>query len=114
MDSRTNWLLLINAALGSFLAGTASRIFAVSMPTAASSLTRPSSVSLGRDLFSDLTISLSLVFGRIGDIYGRQKIFGLGFVVSRYRCMSLWPLPECLPTDWVSIFPGDWRFHDAI
>jgi MFS family permease len=31
-------LLLINAALGSFLAGTASRIFAVSMPTIASSL----------------------------------------------------------------------------
>jgi hypothetical protein len=38
MESCTNWLLLINAALGSFLAGTASRIFAVSMPTIASSL----------------------------------------------------------------------------
>jgi MFS family permease len=32
--------------------------------------------------FQISTISLSLVFGRIGDIYGRQKIFGLGFVVS--------------------------------
>ena len=27
-------------------------------------------------------ISLSLVFGRIGDIYGRQTLFGLGLVVS--------------------------------
>jgi hypothetical protein len=30
MDPRTNWLLLINAALGNFLAGTASRIFSSS------------------------------------------------------------------------------------
>ena len=83
LDSRTNWLLLINAALGSFLAGTASRIFAVSMPTVASSLdTTIVGISWAVISFQISTISLSLVFGRIGDIYGRQKIFGLGFVVS--------------------------------
>jgi EmrB/QacA subfamily drug resistance transporter len=83
MDSRTNWLLLINAALGSFLAGTASRIFAVSMPTVASSLdTTIVGISWAVISFQISTISLSLVFGRIGDIYGRQKIFGLGFLVS--------------------------------
>jgi EmrB/QacA subfamily drug resistance transporter len=83
MDSRTDWLLLINAALGSFLAGTASRIFAVSMPTVASSLnTTIVGISWAVISFQISTISLSLVFGRIGDIYGRQKIFGLGFVVS--------------------------------
>jgi EmrB/QacA subfamily drug resistance transporter len=83
MDSRTNWLLLINAALGSFLAGTASRIFAVSMPTVASSLnTTIVGISWAVISFQISTISLSLVFGRIGDIYGRQKMFGLGFVVS--------------------------------
>ena len=38
MDPRANWLLLANAALGNFLAGTASRIFAVSLPTVAASL----------------------------------------------------------------------------
>ena len=38
MDSRINWLLLANAALGNFLAGTASRIFSVSLPTVATSL----------------------------------------------------------------------------
>jgi MFS family permease len=83
MDSRTNWLLLINAALGSFLAGTASRIFAVSMPTVASSLNATIvGISWAVISFQISTISLSLVFGRIGDIYGRQKILGLGFVVS--------------------------------
>src|SRR5215813_10615668 len=83
MDSRTNWLLLINAALGSFLAGTASRIFAVSMPTVASSLdTTIVGISWAVISFQISTISLSLIFGRIGDIYGREKIFGLGFVVS--------------------------------
>ena len=83
MGSRTDWLLLINAALGSFLAGTASRIFAVSLPTVARSLdTTIVGISWAVISFQISTISLSLVFGRIGDIYGRQKIFGLGFVVS--------------------------------
>jgi MFS family permease len=83
MGSRTDWLLLINAALGSFLAGTASRIFAVSLPTVARSLDMTIvGISWAVISFQISTISLSLVFGRIGDIYGRQKIFGLGFVVS--------------------------------
>ncbi len=83
MDSRTNWLLLINAGLGSFLAGTASRIFAVSLPTIANSLeTTIVGISWAVISFQISTISLSLIFGRIGDIYGRQRIFGLGFVVS--------------------------------
>ena len=83
MNSGTNWLLLINAGLGNFLAGTASRIFAVSMPTVASSLdTTIVGISWAVISFQISTISLSLVFGRIGDIYGRQKIFGLGFLVS--------------------------------
>jgi MFS family permease len=83
MDARINWLLLINAALGSFLAGTASRVFAVSLPTVARSLdTTIVGISWAVISFQISTISLSLVFGRIGDIYGRQTIFGLGFVIS--------------------------------
>ena len=83
MDSRINWLLLTNAALGSFLAGTASRIFAVSLPTVARSLdTTIVGISWAVISFQISTISLSLIFGRIGDIYGRQKIFGLGFLIS--------------------------------
>jgi EmrB/QacA subfamily drug resistance transporter len=83
MDSRTNWLLLINAALGNFLAGTASRIFAVSLPTVASSLeTTIVGIAWAVIAYQISQISFSLIFGRIGDIYGRHTLFGLGLVVS--------------------------------
>jgi MFS family permease len=83
MDSRINWLLLINAALGNFLAGTASRIFSVSLPTVAASLeTTIVGISWAVIAYQISQISLSLIFGRIGDIYGRHTLFGIGLVVS--------------------------------
>jgi EmrB/QacA subfamily drug resistance transporter len=83
MDPRTNWLLLANAALGNFLAGTASRIFSVSLPTVASSLeTTIVGIAWAVIAYQISQISLSLIFGRIGDIYGRHTLFGLGLVVS--------------------------------
>lgn len=83
MNSRTNWLLLTNAALGSFLAGTASRIVAVSLPTLASSLeTTIVGISWAVIAYQLSQVSLSLVFGRIGDLYGRQTMFSVGLVVS--------------------------------
>jgi EmrB/QacA subfamily drug resistance transporter len=83
MNSRVNWFLLANAALGSFLAGTASRIFAVSLPTIASSLeTTIVGISWAVIAYQISQVSLSLVFGRIGDIYGRQTMFSFGLVVS--------------------------------
>ena len=83
MDSRTNWLLLINAALGNFSAGSASRIFSVSLPTVASSLdTTIVGISWAVIAYQISQISLSLIFGRIGDIYGRHTLFGLGLAVS--------------------------------
>jgi EmrB/QacA subfamily drug resistance transporter len=83
MDSRINWLLLINAALGNFMAGTASRIFTVSLPTVASSLdTSIIAISWAVIAYQISQISLSLVFGRVGDIYGRHTLFGIGLVIS--------------------------------
>jgi EmrB/QacA subfamily drug resistance transporter len=83
MDSRINWLLLINAALGNFMAGTASRIFTVSLPTVANSLeTSIVAISWAVIAYQISQISLSLVFGRVGDIYGRHALFGIGLVVS--------------------------------
>ena len=83
MDPRTNWLLLINAALGNFLAGTASRIFAVSLPTVANSLeTTIVGIAWAVIAYQISQISFSLIFGRIGDVYGRHTLFGLGLVVS--------------------------------
>src|SRR4029453_6768653 len=83
MDPRANWLLLANAALGNFLAGTASRFFSVSLPTVAASLeTTIVGISWAVIAYQISHISLSLIFGRIGDIYGRHTLFGLGLVVS--------------------------------
>jgi EmrB/QacA subfamily drug resistance transporter len=83
MDSRINRLLLINAALGNFMAGTASRIFTVSLPTVANSLeTSIVAISWAVIAYQISQISLSLIFGRVGDIYGRHALFGIGLVVS--------------------------------
>src|ERR1044072_5002261 len=83
MDPRTNWLLLINAALRNFLAGTSSRIFSVSLPTVANSLeTTIVGISWAVIAYQISQISLSLIFGRIGDIHGRHTLFGIGLVVS--------------------------------
>ena len=82
-DSRVNRLVLVNAALASFFAGTAARIITVSLPTVASALeTTIVGISWAVIAYQISQISFSLIFGRIGDIYGREKIFGLGLVVS--------------------------------
>jgi len=76
--------------LGSFLTGTATRLFSISLPTIAQSLqTDISGISWALISYQLSTISLSLVFGRIGDLYGRQRAFGAGlliFTVSSFIC----------------------------
>src|ERR1700752_1486305 len=80
---QVNWLLLSNAALGNFLAGTSSRIFSVSLPTVASSLeTTIVGISWAVIAYQISQISLSLIFGRIGDISGLHTLFGPGLVVA--------------------------------
>ena len=84
-----NWPLLANAALGNFLAGTSSRIFAVSLPTVANSLeTTIVGISWAVIAYQISQISLSLIFGRIGDIYGRHTLFGFGLIVSALAALA--------------------------
>lgn len=82
MDARVNYLLLSTALLGTFFSGTATRIVNISMPTIAS--------SLGSDLlgvswallsYQLSNIGLSVIFGRVADLWGREKVFALGFLV---------------------------------
>jgi EmrB/QacA subfamily drug resistance transporter len=55
----------------------------VSLPTIAASLdTTIVGISWAVIAYQISQISLSLIFGRIGDIYGRHMLFGLGLVVS--------------------------------
>lgn len=90
MESHISRILLANLMLGSFLTGTASRIFAISLPTVAENLqTDIAGISWALISFQLSTISLSLVFGRMGDLYGRQTVFGMGllvFTASSFLC----------------------------
>jgi EmrB/QacA subfamily drug resistance transporter len=82
VSARIRWILLANALLGSVLAGAAIRIFIVAMPTVANNLdTDIVGVSWALLAFQLSTIGLSLVFGKIGDIYGHYKVLGGGHVV---------------------------------
>ncbi len=82
MPTRTDRLLLANAMLGQFISGVATRIFIVSLPTIAAALDADIlAVSWALIAYQLAGISLSVVFGRLGDVHGRYAIYGLGFVV---------------------------------
>jgi EmrB/QacA subfamily drug resistance transporter len=82
LNPRGDPLLLANSLLGTFLSGAAIRIFEVAMPTVAADLdTDLVGVMWAVLAFSLAASGLSLVFGRIGDLYGHHKIFGLGYLV---------------------------------
>ena len=78
----TDRLLLASAMMGQFITGFASRIFIVALPTIATAL-RADILAVGWALiaYQLAGISLSVVFGRMGDIRGRYAIYGLGFAV---------------------------------
>jgi EmrB/QacA subfamily drug resistance transporter len=82
MPPRTDTLLLVNAMMGQFLSGVATRIFIVSLPTIAGALNADIlAVSWALIAYQLAGICLSVVFGRLGDIHGRYAIYGGGFVV---------------------------------
>jgi hypothetical protein len=84
VDSRINYLLLGTALLGTFFSGTATRIVAISMPTVAQSLgTDLLGISWALLSYQLSNVGLSVVFGRISDLWRREKMFALGFVVLR-------------------------------
>jgi len=82
MARQTDVLLLVNAMMGQFISGIASRIFIVALPTIAAALNADIlAVSWAVIAYELAGISLSVVFGRLGDIYGRHAIYGAGFVI---------------------------------
>jgi EmrB/QacA subfamily drug resistance transporter len=81
VTERIQWLFLANALLGQFLAGLAARSFTISLPSVAAGLgTDILGISWALISFQLASISLSLVFGRVGDLYGRSKLYALGFL----------------------------------
>ena len=82
MTSRATALLLGTILLVSFTTGTASRIFAISLPSIAAGLhTDMVGISWALISFQLATASLSLIFGRVGDVYGRQSVYIWGIVL---------------------------------
>src|SRR5206468_6811900 len=82
VTARTDRLLLANAVMGQFLTGVATRIFVVALPTLAVALdTDIIAISWALIVYQLAGISLSVVFGRLGDLHGRYAIYGAGFAV---------------------------------
>ena len=78
----TDRLLLANAVTGQFLSGFASRIFMVSLPTIAATLHADIlAISWALIAYQLAGISLSVVFGRLGDVRGRYTIYGVGYAI---------------------------------
>ena len=68
--------------MGQFITGFASRTFIVALPTIAATLQADIlAIAWALIAYELAGISLSVVFGRIGDIHGRYMIYGLGFAV---------------------------------
>ncbi len=67
--------------LGNFLAGLSARIFLIALPSVAHGLeTDILTITWALIAFQIAAISLSVVFGRLGDILGRRTIYGVGFI----------------------------------
>ncbi|MGH7343076.1 MAG: MFS transporter, partial [Candidatus Rokuibacteriota bacterium] len=82
MRNGTDRLLLANAITGQFLQGFASRIFMVSLPTIAATLHADIlAISWALIAYQLAGISLSVVFGRLGDVRGRHAIYGWGYAI---------------------------------
>lgn len=82
MPSRLPWLLLLNPLLGIFVTGLSARIFMISLPTLAQGLqTDILGVTWALISFQIAGICGSVVFGRLGDIYGHRTIYGLGVIL---------------------------------
>jgi len=90
MTKHIDVLLLANAVTGQFFTGIATRVFIVSMPTIAAALDADIlAVAWALIAYQLAGISLSVVFGRLGDLHGRHLIYGAGFVimtVSTFLC----------------------------
>ena len=82
MERHVNWLVLGNAMLCTFFVAVGYMVFVVSLPTLAQKLGADLiEVSWALISYQLATISLSLVFGRVGDLYGRHAVFEAGIAV---------------------------------
>ncbi len=102
MTTRIDRLQLVNAMLGQFISGFAARSFVVGLPTIAAALHADIVwISWAIIAYQLAGISLSVVFGRLGDIHGRHAIYGLGFIIMTVTAFLCGVAPTVL---WLVIF----------
>ena len=95
---RTDRLLLVNAMLGQFITGFAGRSFVVALPTIANTLHADIlGISWAIIAYQLAGISLSVVFGRLGDIHGRYAIYGTGFAIMAASAFFCGMAPSVVP-----------------
>jgi len=105
--SRVNYLLLSTALLATFFSGTATRIVSISMPTVAQSLgTDLLGISWALLSYQLANIGLSMIFGRISDLWGREKMFTLGFLVFSVSSLLCGLSQTVLQLIWARVVQG--------
>src|SRR2546422_834030 len=83
--------------MGQCITGVATRIVIVSLPTLASALhTDILAISWALIVYQLAGISLSVVFGRLGDIHGRYWIYGIGFAIMTVSSLACGLAPNAL------------------
>jgi MFS family permease len=78
-EARHRRLTLINSVIGIAIAGISTRVFTISVPTLAAGLdTDILGISWALIVYQMAGIGLGVVCGRVGDIYGHHKMYGIG------------------------------------
>lgn len=82
LDARVRRLTLINSVIGVSIAGISTRIFMISVPTLAAALeTDILGISWALIVYQMAGVGLGVICGRVGDIYGHHRMYGLGMGV---------------------------------
>ena len=97
--------------LGQFITGFAGRSFVVALPTIANTLHADIlGISWAIIAYQLAGISLSVVFGRLGDIHGRYAIYGTGFaIMAGARSSAAWRRASCGSTRDIKPHVGECR-----
>jgi len=75
-------LVLINSVLGVTIAGIATRVFVISVPTLATALhTDMLGISWALIVYQMAGIGLGVICGRLGDLHGHHKTYGIGMAM---------------------------------
>ncbi|HEX6768560.1 MAG TPA: MFS transporter, partial [Candidatus Binatia bacterium] len=75
-------LVLVNSVLGVIIAGISTRVFMISVPTLATALDSDMlGISWALIVYQMAGIGLGVICGRLGDIHGHHKTYGIGMAM---------------------------------